>query len=33
LLAEIADSRPAAARRLERRQLVLPTQLVERASS
>ncbi|QES41739.1 MULTISPECIES: LacI family DNA-binding transcriptional regulator [Streptomyces] len=33
LLAEIADSRPAAARRLERRQLVLPTRLVERASS
>ncbi|MGW0532161.1 LacI family DNA-binding transcriptional regulator [Streptomyces sp. NPDC003032] len=33
LLAEIADSRPAAARRLERRQLVLPTELVERASS
>ncbi|WP_447037599.1 LacI family DNA-binding transcriptional regulator [Streptomyces sp. DSM 118878] len=33
LLAEIADSRPFAARRLERRQLVLPTQLVERASS
>ncbi|APY88155.1 LacI family transcriptional regulator [Streptomyces alfalfae] len=33
LLAEIADSRPFAARRLERRQLVLPTRLVERASS
>jgi DNA-binding LacI/PurR family transcriptional regulator len=33
LLAEIADSRPFAARRLERRQLVLPTRLVERDSS
>ncbi|MBW5423949.1 LacI family DNA-binding transcriptional regulator [Streptomyces sp. BG9H] len=33
LLAEIADGRPAAARRLERRQLVLPTELVERDSS
>ncbi|CAM5683091.1 LacI family transcriptional regulator OS=Streptomyces alboniger OX=132473 GN=CP975_12560 PE=4 SV=1 [Streptomyces alboniger] len=33
LLADIADSRPFAARRLERRQLVLPTRLVERASS
>ncbi|MGA4848997.1 LacI family DNA-binding transcriptional regulator [Streptomyces sp. G5(2025)] len=33
LLAEIADNRPAAARRLERRQLVLPTELVERDSS
>ncbi|MEV6024230.1 LacI family DNA-binding transcriptional regulator [Streptomyces sp. NPDC052036] len=33
LLEEIADRRPAAARGLERRQLVLPTELVERASS
>ncbi|MFF1696557.1 LacI family DNA-binding transcriptional regulator [Streptomyces sp. NPDC058257] len=33
LLAEIADDRPASARRLEHRQLVLPTELVERASS
>ncbi|MBM7167854.1 LacI family DNA-binding transcriptional regulator [Streptomyces sp. G44] len=33
LLAEIADDRPVAARRLERRQLVLPTELVERDSS
>lgn len=33
LLAEIADNRPVAVRRLERRQLVLPTELVERASS
>ncbi|MGW0902587.1 LacI family DNA-binding transcriptional regulator [Streptomyces sp. NPDC002853] len=33
LLAEIADDRPASARRLEHRQLVLPTELVERESS
>ncbi|MEV0527934.1 LacI family DNA-binding transcriptional regulator [Streptomyces sp. NPDC050439] len=33
LLAEIADDRPASARRLEHRQLVLPTELVQRASS
>jgi DNA-binding LacI/PurR family transcriptional regulator len=33
LLAEIADRRPAASRGLERRQAVLPTELVVRASS
>ncbi|WP_030681931.1 LacI family DNA-binding transcriptional regulator [Streptomyces sp. NRRL B-1347] len=33
LLAEIADPRPAAARRLARQQIVLPTDLVHRASS
>ncbi|EPH44019.1 LacI family DNA-binding transcriptional regulator [Streptomyces aurantiacus] len=33
LLAEIADTRPAPARRLTRRQIVLPTELVCRASS
>ncbi|MEV6751951.1 LacI family DNA-binding transcriptional regulator [Streptomyces sp. NPDC051214] len=33
LLAEIADDRPASARRLDHRQLVLPTELVQRASS
>ncbi|MGW7273025.1 LacI family DNA-binding transcriptional regulator [Streptomyces sp. NPDC054864] len=33
LLAEIADDRPASARRLDHRQLVLPTELVERSSS
>lgn len=33
LLAEIADDRPVSARRLDHRQLVLPTELVERASS
>ncbi|WP_407697422.1 substrate-binding domain-containing protein [Streptomyces kebangsaanensis] len=33
LLAEIADRRPAASRDLERRQAVLPTELVVRASS
>ncbi|MER5177052.1 LacI family DNA-binding transcriptional regulator [Streptomyces sp. NPDC002896] len=33
LLAEIADARPAASRGLDRQQVVLPTQLVERASS
>ncbi|GGW36368.1 LacI family transcriptional regulator [Streptomyces lucensis JCM 4490] len=33
LLAEVADRRPAASRGLERRQAVLPTELVTRASS
>ncbi|MYV50233.1 LacI family DNA-binding transcriptional regulator [Streptomyces sp. SID2888] len=33
LLDEIADRRPTASRTLERRQVVLPTQLMERASS
>ncbi|MFJ5773532.1 LacI family DNA-binding transcriptional regulator [Streptomyces sp. NPDC093094] len=33
LLTEIADRRPAASRGLERRQVVLPAELVERASS
>jgi len=33
LLEEIADRRPAASRSLDRRQVVLPTELVERASS
>ncbi|WP_093767205.1 LacI family DNA-binding transcriptional regulator [Streptomyces sp. F-7] len=33
LLAEVADRRPSAARELERRQMVLATELVERASS
>lgn len=33
LLSEIADDRPAAARRLYRPQIILPTELVERASS
>ncbi|MFJ8144797.1 LacI family DNA-binding transcriptional regulator [Streptomyces sp. NPDC096094] len=33
LLTEIADRRPAASRGLERHQVVLPTELVERASS
>ncbi|MFJ3229566.1 LacI family DNA-binding transcriptional regulator [Streptomyces sp. NPDC086787] len=33
LLTEIADRRPAATRRLERRHVVLPTELVARASS
>ena len=33
LLTEIADRRPAASRGLERHQVVLATELVERASS
>ena len=33
LLAEISDRRPAASRRLDRPQIVLPTELVPRASS
>ncbi|MFE0320086.1 substrate-binding domain-containing protein, partial [Streptomyces albogriseolus] len=33
LLAEVADRRPSATRELERRQMVLATELVERASS
>ncbi|MFD5582172.1 LacI family transcriptional regulator, partial [Streptomyces pseudogriseolus] len=33
LLREVADRRPSATRELERRQMVLATELVERASS